>query len=307
MHGLVSAITTLLLATSALCARSSQNPPGRDAILLSNVNTLTLRGDRMTSARRVSPIPQLKCVGPSKRVCELYQPDTMRCKNEGYEYDEEVVQWTCQASLPTEFKLGATDVVCEGYRNSNDKWILKGSCGVEYRLLLTEQGERRYGKIEKDSSEETSLPEFFGKILLGVFMLAVFAVILIAVTGGFSNRDRRQGRGGRGGIGGNDGGPGGGGGGGGGGAYGPYPRGPPPSYGSWNKPSSSQGWTPGFWSGAMGGAAAGYGAGRYSANTGSSRASTERFSSYDAGEGSSTRSTPSSNKTSTGFGSTKRR
>ncbi|KAJ6024601.1 hypothetical protein N7540_005398 [Penicillium herquei] len=280
MHGLASAITTLLLATSALCARSSPNAPGKDAILLSNVNTLTLRGDRMTSSRRVSPIPQLKCVGPSKRVCELYQPDTMRCTNEGYEYDEEDVQWTCQASLPSDFKLGATDVVCEGYRNADDKWVLKGSCGVEYRLFLTEQGERRYGKIAKSSSNETGSWEFIGNILFGVFMIAVFALILFAITGGFSNRDQRRGRGGRG----YGGGPGGGGGGGGGG-YGPYPPGPPPSYGSWNKPSSQGGWTPGFWSGAMGGAAAGYGAGRYSASSGPSRASTERFSSYDAGEG----------------------
>ncbi|KAJ5701463.1 hypothetical protein N7488_009011 [Penicillium malachiteum] len=303
MRGLASAITTLLLATSALCARS-QNPSGKDAILLSNVNTLTLRANRQTSARRVSAIPQLNCVGPSKRVCELYQLDTMRCKNEGYGYDEEDVEWTCQASLPSEFKLGSTDVVCEGYRNADDKWVLKGSCGVEYRLLLTEQGENRYGKLEKSSSGETGWLETIGNILLCVFILAVFAVILIAATGGFSNRDQRPRRGGRGGYGG---GPGGGGGGGGGGGYGSYPPGPPPSYGSWNKPSSSQGWTPGFWSGAMGGAAAGYGAGRYSANRRYSRGSNERFPTYDAGEGSSNRPTPSSPRTSTGFGSTRRR
>ncbi|KAJ5719659.1 hypothetical protein N7493_007237 [Penicillium malachiteum] len=251
MHGLASAITTLLLATSAVCARS-QNPPGKDAILLSNVNTLTLRANRQTSARRVSSIPQLKCVGPSKRVCELYQPDTMRCKNEGYGYDVEDVEWTCQASLPSEFKLGSTDVICEGYRNADDKWVLKGSCGVEYRLLLTEQGESRYGKIEKGSSEESGWLETIGNILLCVFILAVFAVILIAATGGFSNGDQRRRREGRGGgRGGYGGGPGGGGGGGGGG-YGPYLPDPPPSYGSWNKPSSSQGWRPGFWSGSHG-------------------------------------------------------
>ncbi|KNG81846.1 hypothetical protein ANOM_008891 [Aspergillus nomiae NRRL 13137] len=123
-----------------------RNPPGNNAILLSNVQTLTLRGNRLTTSRRVDPIPQLKCTGPSKRICDLYPIDVMRCTNAGYDYDEEDVQWTCTASLPQEFKLGSTDVVCEGYRNADDKWVLKGSCGVEYRLLLTELGERKFGR-----------------------------------------------------------------------------------------------------------------------------------------------------------------
>lgn len=75
----------------------------------------------------------------------------MRCTNQGYDYDIEDVQWTCTADLPAEFKLGATDVICEGYRNADDKWVLKGSCGVEYRLLLTEAGEKRFGKKGSDS------------------------------------------------------------------------------------------------------------------------------------------------------------
>ncbi|KAF4221382.1 hypothetical protein CNMCM8980_003444 [Aspergillus fumigatiaffinis] len=130
--------------------RSSESPPGPNAILLSRVQSLTLRANRLTSSRRVSPIPQLKCVGPSKTICDKYKIETMRCTNAGYDYDEEDVQWTCTAPLPEEFMLGATDVICEGYRNADDKWVLKGSCGVEYRLLLTERGERRFGKIQED-------------------------------------------------------------------------------------------------------------------------------------------------------------
>ncbi|RHZ58747.1 DUF1183 domain protein [Aspergillus thermomutatus] len=150
--GVISLLLYLLcFAAPALAfGRSSESPPGRNAILLSRVQSLTLRADRLTSSRRVSPIPQLKCVGPSKRICDMYTIDTMRCTNAGYEYEEEDVQWTCTAPLPEEFKLGATDVVCEGYRNADDKWVLKGSCGVEYRLLLTERGERRFGKVQED-------------------------------------------------------------------------------------------------------------------------------------------------------------
>ncbi|KAL8706650.1 MAG: hypothetical protein Q9201_000284, partial [Fulgogasparrea decipioides] len=75
----------------------------------------------------------------------------MRCKNQGSDYGEEDIQWTCTASLPSDFKLGTTDVICEGYESSSDPYVLKGSCGVEYRLLLTDIGEERYGRKGKNN------------------------------------------------------------------------------------------------------------------------------------------------------------
>ncbi|KAJ5438888.1 uncharacterized protein N7458_009886 [Penicillium daleae] len=307
MHWISLVLPTLLLASPAVCDRT-QKPPGKDAILLSNVQTLTLRANRQTTSRRVSPIPQLSCVGPSKKVCDLYQIDTMRCTNDGYDYDAEDVQWTCTASLPPEFKLGATDVICEGYRSSEDKWVLKGSCGVEYRMLLTEQGERRFGKASDDydwssllgNAKKTSgrgwkrVVETIGDILFFGF----FAAIFLFIVGRFLAECLR--------LRGNQ-------------------RGPPPPYSSTCADDSSsfgfgsrpatQGWRPGFWTGAMGGAAAGYEMGRRAANN--NRASSQqggsffgRQNNYDAGEGSSrTRSSPSfsTTSTSTGFGSTRRR
>ena len=87
-------------------------------------------------------LPQLACVGGSAKG--LYNVDVMRCENAGSEYDAEDVQWTCRASLPADFKLGSTDVICEGYDDPDDPYVLKGSCGVEYRLILTDQGEVRH-------------------------------------------------------------------------------------------------------------------------------------------------------------------
>ncbi|KAL4999071.1 hypothetical protein BDV10DRAFT_193950 [Aspergillus recurvatus] len=228
------------LPSSSLSASHSQGkPPGKDAILLSKVHSLTLRGSgRLTRSRRVSPIPQLKCVGPSKRICNTYEIDSMRCTNEGYGYDEEDVQWTCTASLPGEFKLGPTDVVCEGYRNADDRYVLKGSCGVEYRLLLTELGEQKFGQGSFDEDNwwrsqeqkrnnkdsEPSLTLLGNLVFWGIF-LAVFLYIVIGLVGQCLGwrRDqpqpaRRWGWGG--------------GGGGGGGDGGPYPGGPPPPYSS---------------------------------------------------------------------------
>jgi len=56
-----------------------------------------------------------------------YRAEAMQCKNMGGSYgDREDVQWSCTAELPDEFKLGRTEVVCEGYSSPDDIYILKG-------------------------------------------------------------------------------------------------------------------------------------------------------------------------------------
>ncbi|PKX95863.1 DUF1183 domain protein [Aspergillus novofumigatus IBT 16806] len=280
------------------------------------VQSLTLFANRLTSSRRVSPIPQLKCVGPSKTICDKYKIETTRCTNAGYDYDEEDVQWTCTAPLPEEFMLGATDVICEGYRNADDKWVLKGSCGVEYRLLLTERGERRFGKIQEDDMQ--SIPRvtkgwrrgvdaLVDLIFLGFWAAVLVMILWPMVRSCFELRGRRRrtnvGRGGGGG----------GGGAGGGNDYGPYP-GPPPPYSSFpdsSSCSSQPGWRPGFWTGAATGGMAGYEMGRRSNRHSDRPSSSRRWDDHEPWRESSTRprSPPrlSATTESTGFGSTRRR
>ncbi|KAG0160520.1 hypothetical protein PDIDSM_8050 [Penicillium digitatum] len=306
MHTLPKlAITALLLISPATCI-SNPKPPGKDAILLSNVQTLTLRAHRMTNSRRVSPIPQLSCAGPSKQTCKLYQPEVMRCTNQGYDYDIEDVQWTCTADLPTEFKLGATDVICEGYRNADDTWVLKGSCGVEYRLLLTEAGEKRFGKRGGDAEWDWSnmnrsgngfqkIMVVLGNLIFFGFIAAVFFMILWPMLAQCFGRGNRRGGGGGGGGGGDGG------------------NGPPPPYSNFDpykNAARQQGWTPGFWTGMLGGAAAGYHMGRRADSGSRGGMPMGRYGGYDPGEGSSRSHSPpqfSSTAASTGFGSTRRR
>ncbi|KAL8741870.1 MAG: hypothetical protein Q9190_005577 [Brigantiaea leucoxantha] len=138
-------IWSLLLSFVAVDA--AQRPS--TSVLLSNVKTLTLRKDSKTSHRRVPAVPQLKCIGGNGKG--LYEVDVMRCKNQGSDYDADNVQWTCTASLPPEFRLGSTDVICEGYESSKDPYVLKGSCAVEYRLMLTTAGEEKYGDRWQDA------------------------------------------------------------------------------------------------------------------------------------------------------------
>ena len=51
------------------------------SVLLEDVRTLTLQKGQKTEARRVSSIPQLKCVGGSAKCA--YQPDVVQCYNRG--------------------------------------------------------------------------------------------------------------------------------------------------------------------------------------------------------------------------------
>jgi hypothetical protein len=185
----------------------------------------------------------------------------MRCINQGSDYSSEDIQWSCTANIPEEFKLGSTDVICEGYANRDDEYVLKGSCGVEYRLLLTSKGEEKYGSgfwgAGKGGNGEGST---FGAVLFGLIFVVVAGWILYSMwlayqgASGARRQPRRPGGFFGGGWGG--GGPGGGGG-------GPWDDPPPPypgkRYGT--AQPGEQGWQPGFWTGALGGAAAGYMAG----------------------------------------------
>ncbi|KAF2004405.1 DUF1183-domain-containing protein [Amniculicola lignicola CBS 123094] len=333
----LSFLCPALLATSAFALRSGNSKKTK----LSNVQSLTLRKDLMTSHRRVSAIPQLRCIGGSGRG--LYEADVMRCKNAGYGYNEEDVQWTCTASLPEEFKLGSTDVICEGFDGPDDPYVLKGSCGVEYRLVLTSKGEERYGKGRKwrdgDGSEypPTTSEKIVGYVFWCIFLGVGLWIIFHAVRGWFDNRQLggNWGRGAWGG-GGGGGGYGGGGGGGGGGypgnddappPYSPAPQPPKRDYGGTG--TNNQSWRPGFWTGTLGGAAAGYAAGRMGNNNnnrggwggdttrndnswgrgGSSWGNGGGWGNGGNGEGSSRSSSGSSTTRyeSTGFGSTSRR
>ena len=269
----------------------AKNVP-RNAVLLSQVTSLTLHDGKLTNARRTSPVPQLKCVGP-KEICKLYTIGTLRCTNEGSDYDAENAQWSCRSQLPEEFKLGSTEVGCEGYESSNDPYVLKGSCGVEYRLLLTEKGEEKYGRGGKKSQQPFTNVDFgrstpklpdWGRKEEGGIPGTIFMVLFLLVAGIIvynlvkacldDSRQRRPGgnrlprspRGGGGGGNDNDDPP------------PPYDYRPPPPRKSTPRTSirtssssrtqrQDEGWRPGFWTGAAAGAAGGYMAGRRTAGT----------------------------------------
>ncbi|THV46737.1 hypothetical protein BGAL_0363g00040 [Botrytis galanthina] len=302
---LCPALLTLLTFTPLTTAASKP----KNAILLSKVKTLTLRDNAQTSHRRVSAVPQLSCSGPG---CRHYKVDVMRCTNQGSDYSSEDIQWSCTANLPEEFKLGSTDVICEGYDSKDDEYVLKGSCAVEYRLLLTEEGQAKYGGGfwdggSGDSSVEKGMGLLFWLIFVGVLGWILYSMVQNWRQGPANGQAGRAGGGG------------GFGGWGGGGPGGPGDDDPPPPYPGTGKRSTrnygatEQAWRPGFWSGAAAGAAGGYFAGNRAnrqQNQGGSSWGGGGGSSWGAGSGSGSSSagSPSTNtRSNTGFGSTSRR
>lgn len=52
------------------------------------------------------------------------------------------LQWECRTDMDNGYRFGRIEVTCEGYSHPSDDYILKGSCGLEYTLELTEEGRR---------------------------------------------------------------------------------------------------------------------------------------------------------------------
>ncbi|ROW12075.1 hypothetical protein VMCG_00476 [Cytospora schulzeri] len=314
-------------AALAILTLSAEAKP-RDAILLSQVESLTLRADRQTTHNRAPAAPQLRCISPSA-LCALHRVDLMRCENRGAGYDGEDIQWTCTAQLPAELKLGSTDVTCEGYTSPDDPYVLKGSCGVEYRVVLTREGEERWPDLAGGGGETAGggvAGDWFPVLFWVIFVAVVGYIVYGALTGPGGDGQHRAG---------NDHFGGGGGGGPGGGDDGWDD--PPPPYPGTNDHNNSnnnnrrsqskrsgratgqqQGWRPDVRSaglGAAAGAAAGYGFGRMGNNSSSNNGG--RNNNYgstwgggNGGEGSSRSNSSTSSSSryeSTGFGSTSRR
>ncbi|XP_074084343.1 store-operated calcium entry-associated regulatory factor isoform X1 [Macrotis lagotis] len=120
-----------------------------EKILLRDIQALTLHRDRFTTARRTAPIPQLQCLGGSAG-CPAHIPEIVQCRNKGWDGFD--VQWECKAELDTSYRFGKTAVSCEGYDYPDDPYVLRGSCGLEFNLELTEQGRKKY----KDASGSTA-------------------------------------------------------------------------------------------------------------------------------------------------------
>mgnify|MGYP001130931455 CR=1 FL=1 len=137
------------------------------SVLLRDVSALTFHAGARTTGRRTSPVPQLSCVGGG--ACKpQYEPSTVQCTNVGYDGDS--IQWRCEAELDRAVKFGDVTVGCEGYHDSNDERVLRGSCGLEYELLYTgeKQSGSRYFSSSTSRGYESGSSSGFWSIIFAV-------------------------------------------------------------------------------------------------------------------------------------------
>jgi len=135
-------------------------------VFLGDVQTLSLRSNQDTEGRRVSAVSQLNCVGGNglemaKKRSAL--PSVVQCQNQGSDGTD--VQWSCTAELDSAFRFGVTDVVCEGYEYPDDPYVLAGSCGLEFTIELTAEGQ-----LLRDQQKPSRDPSIAGFLFLVVLM-----------------------------------------------------------------------------------------------------------------------------------------
>lgn len=100
-----------------------------DRILKTSVSSLIFEKNALTTWRRVAPMNQLICT----TGCNLADISKVMCKNIGSDGSD--IVWECKTDdLPNNIKFGQIVVSCERYANSQDPYILVGSCGLKYGL-----------------------------------------------------------------------------------------------------------------------------------------------------------------------------
>ncbi|KAJ7104084.1 hypothetical protein B0H15DRAFT_767091 [Mycena belliarum] len=211
-------------------------------VRLDRIQALTFYQDSLTEARRTHAIPQLKCIG---KPCRLYTPEVVRCQSLGGSETE--IDWKCEADLPESLRFGKVEVSCEGWSQPGDPYFLRpltGSCALEYRLVQVPGSLRN---SDSDNLLGGSSSSFnLASTIFTVLWVAVVGIILYSFIQscmrGPQNRVEGRPDPGRPGSSGSGSFPGG---------FSDNNSSPPPPYSKRPFPAaSSEGWRPGFWSGA---------------------------------------------------------
>ena len=153
---------------------------------LGDVRTLTLKGGMYTVGRRVAAVPQLNCVGGDGRALAKRRgalPSVVQCQNQGSDGSD--AQWACTAELDGDFRLGVTDVACEGYEYPDDPYVLAGSCGLEFTIELTPDG-----RLLRDQTTSS-----YGPGIAWVVFLVVCVPVLCGCYDGSGSSSRSSGPG----------------------------------------------------------------------------------------------------------------
>jgi hypothetical protein len=153
-------------------------------ILLSNVRELHFRAGELTAARRAPPINQMTCIGGTAQR-ESHRITYAKCTNLHWGTDNQEPVWRCELGSWDNVKLGKAWVNCEGYKSSDDPYVLDGSCALEYTLdynypkPVMQSNQKPKPVINNPTNEDSSnaIISFFQLLLCGIIVLGVFKII----------------------------------------------------------------------------------------------------------------------------------
>ena len=159
---------------------------GAGPILLSNVKELHFRAGELTASRRVPPVNQMTCVGGTGQR-ESHKVTYARCVNTHYGTNNQEPVWRCEIGTFDNVKLGQAWVNCEGYKDSDDPYVLDGSCALEYTLDLHHR--REEPMIPQVVNQQNLKPKtpphiednmnFFR--IFGLFLGALFGIVIVVI------------------------------------------------------------------------------------------------------------------------------
>lgn len=201
MRKIVAVCICVALVLLSFVAFSNATTEPANRVHFSQFDALTFYQYQMTTYRRTSPMPQLKCVSGN---CEYANRVTVaQCKKTGTN-ELGVPQWKCNG--PTNgLHFGVVNVNCEGYDRPGDHYVLAGSCSLEYELkgkyldlstlnsqpkTTTTQTTRTY----YNGYNSMSAGEFFTALIMFVIVFCVIGACCSCCDGpvyiGSSRRER---------------------------------------------------------------------------------------------------------------------
>uniref|UniRef100_A0A0L8GAH6 Store-operated calcium entry-associated regulatory factor n=1 Tax=Octopus bimaculoides TaxID=37653 RepID=A0A0L8GAH6_OCTBM len=139
-----------------------------ERILLKDVKVISLYQNQMTTARRLTPVPQLKCIGGSAG-CQAFVPKQVHCYNKGLDGDN--ILWDCKTNMDKKYRFGHLAISCEGFDYSDDPYILAHSCGLEYTINNGVENNHR----EYEDSRSDPVFDFFCIILFVLLAKMIYS------------------------------------------------------------------------------------------------------------------------------------
>lgn len=126
----------LLLINSIYAIEKTQTKSKYDKYSPSNrvypqhIRTLHFLKDSMTTRKRSEPVPQFECIGGNSQY-KISEIESIRCMNKGWRH---YIDWKCEDKLHENLEISNVNMICEGYDNDDDEYILFNSCQLQFNL-----------------------------------------------------------------------------------------------------------------------------------------------------------------------------